>query len=82
MSDVTYTDPRDVTGVRTDDQAPTYGRNVDGYGSKIPTRHSVKLGNRWRRVYVMNYGNAGTAYVIVGGQMQVLDIDTQYRLEN
>ena len=80
MSDVTYTDPNDVTDVRTDAEAPTYGRNVDGYGGKIPTRHAVKLGNRWRRVYVMNYGNAGTAYVIVGGQMQVLDIDTQYRL--
>ena len=36
-----------------------------GYGSKIPTRHMVKLpgSNRWRRVYCCCWSNAGTCYV-------------------
>lgn len=36
-----------------------------GYGSRIPTTHMVKLpgSNRWRRVYVCIWSNAGTAYV-------------------
>ena len=35
-----------------------------GYGRKIPTQHMIKLAdNRWRRVYVCQYSNAGTAYI-------------------
>ncbi len=37
--------------------------NATGYGSRIPTEHMVKHFGRWRRVYVANYGNAGTAYI-------------------
>jgi len=38
---------------------------ASGYGRKIPTRHMVKLpgSKRWRRVYVCQLSNAGTAYV-------------------
>lgn len=38
-------------------------RNVTGYGPRIPTRYMVQHAGRWRRVYVANYGNAGTAYI-------------------
>lgn len=38
-------------------------RSAMGYGAKIPTRYMVRFGSRWRRVYVAQFGNAGTAYI-------------------
>ena len=57
-----------------DDAAPTYGRTVSGYGAKIPTRYRVRHLGRVRRVYVMQYGNAGSAYIVVGGVTQFIDL--------
>ena len=37
--------------------------SASGYGRKIPTKYMVRLGNRWRRVYICQTGNAGTAYI-------------------
>ena len=39
-----------------------------GYGKRIPTTRMVQLPGSvvWRRVYVCQYGNAGTAYVLHG----------------
>lgn len=37
--------------------------SASGYGRKIPTRYMVRIGNRWRRVYVCCISNSGTAYV-------------------
>lgn len=34
-----------------------------GYGAAIPSRLMVKFNGRWRRVYVRQYSNAGTAYI-------------------
>lgn len=36
-----------------------------GYGSRIPTRHMVKIPGspRWRRVYCCIWSNSGTCYV-------------------
>lgn len=44
---------------------PRYSASQTGYGSKIPTRHLVRLpfDGRWRRVYVTCYSNSGTAWV-------------------
>lgn len=42
---------------------PRKGRTQTGYGAQMPTRYMVKWNGRWRRVYVANYGNAGTAYI-------------------
>jgi hypothetical protein len=39
-----------------------------GYGSRIPTHHMIKLGRWWYRVYVIQKGNAGSAYVLIKGQ--------------
>jgi hypothetical protein len=46
-----------------------------GYGRKIPTEHMVKLpgSDRWRRVYVAIFSNAGTAYVEVPGGWHVIE---------
>lgn len=43
----------------------TYTR--DGYGLKIPSRFMVKYQGKWRRVYITQYSNAGSAWIIVNG---------------
>jgi hypothetical protein len=61
---------RDIAAVKSDDTAPLYGRDAYGYGGKIPTRHWVRLAgeSRWRRVYVMQYGNAGSPFIVQDGE--------------
>jgi len=39
-----------------------------GYGAKIPTRHMVRINDRWYRVYCTIYSNAGTCWVSKGGK--------------
>ena len=34
-----------------------------GYGRRIPTSTMVRVNGKWRRVYVCQYSNAGTAYI-------------------
>lgn len=34
-----------------------------GYGRRIPSPWVVLFNGRWRRVYVCQYSNAGTAYI-------------------
>jgi hypothetical protein len=36
---------------------------ASGYGNRIPSPYMVKWCNRWRRVYICQQGNAGTAYI-------------------
>ena len=36
---------------------------VTGYGARIPSPYMVQHNGRMRRVYVCQYGNAGTAYI-------------------
>lgn len=57
--------PGAVTAMHCDADAP---RNpyASGYGPAIPTRYRLTLADgRTRRVYVAQYGNAGSAYVNV-----------------
>ena len=36
-----------------------------GYGRRIPTQYRVRVfDQKWRRVYVVQYSNAGTAYIL------------------
>lgn len=60
--------------IREDDRAPRYGRTASGYGSKIPTSVSVFFRNRWRRVYVTCYGNAGSTWITVDGARRYVDL--------
>jgi hypothetical protein len=39
-----------------------------GYGSRIPSRYLVQWAGRWRRVYVTQWSNAGSAWVRIGGE--------------
>ena len=47
---------------------------VMGYGAKIPTSYKVLYRGRWRRVYVMCYGNSGSEYVFINGVETKVDI--------
>lgn len=63
-----YLDVSQVKATRTT-EPPRYGQNSLGYGSKIPTVLQVRLADgRWRRVYIVQWSNSGTRYVVVGGE--------------
>lgn len=34
-----------------------------GYGKRIPTRHMIRHGGKWRRVYCCIFSNIGTLYI-------------------
>lgn len=60
-----------------------------GYGKKIPTRYMIKYesgkkyeSNHWRRVYVMQYANSGSAYILIRRKIVFLDSKTESRLES
>lgn len=36
---------------------------ASGYGARIPTPYMVRFNGRWRRVYCICYGNAGTLFL-------------------
>lgn len=86
MTTITYTDPALVLDAVTT-EVPRSGQTVSGYGGKIPTRHLVRYAGtdgraRWHRVYVMVYGNSGSAYIVSGGRTLHLDTDTEHRLSD
>ena len=84
VNHVEYTDHKLVTAT-TRTAVPGSGKiAITGYGGRIPTRYKVRYGaqNRWYRVYMMQYGNAGTAYITVAGKDLVLDTDTEHELQN
>lgn len=64
------------------DLNPPLNPYSDGYGRKIPTAYRVQYGDKpiWRRVYVMQFANAGSGYIIYYGEELFLDIDTEYAL--
>lgn len=47
-------------------------RNHSGYGSRIPTQYLVYFKMKWRRVYVCQYANAGTAYIGRPGRWEAI----------
>lgn len=73
----------EIAGARIT-EAPLSGQAIRGYGRKIPTGYMLQSygpGPVWRRVYVVNYGNAGSAYVLVGGKMHFLSPGAELILE-
>lgn len=49
-----------------------------GYGEKIATRYMVWYENRWRRVYVRQFSNAGTLFIVVRGEKMIVNIQTDH----
>lgn len=76
---VPYTDYSKVESVVLDLYPPRWRSNT-GYGSKVPTPFRIKYEGRWRRVYMMQWGNAGTPYVLCKGKKVCLDSTTEYML--
>lgn len=67
----TYLDTARVTRARRTQRPLCTSRT--GYGSKLPTSLMLQLdGKRWHRVYVMQWSNAGTAYVLCKGERHLL----------
>lgn len=84
---VVYTIADNVFNTKREDFQPNIPY-VGPYGSKIPTRFMVKYesgrkyeSSRWRRVYIMQYGNAGSAYILFRGKQMFLDSNTESKLE-
>ena len=63
-----YLDESRITGKR-ETAEPRYGNAEIGYGNKIPTRYEIQIdGRRWHRIYVINWSNSGSAYIVLNGQ--------------
>jgi hypothetical protein len=80
MSDIQRTKPELVSDVATDETSRPNPYAM-GYGRKVPTPYRIKYAGRWHRVYVMIYGNSGSAYILRKGVELFLDIDTEYKLQ-
>lgn len=48
---------------------------ASGLGAKIPTWYMLKIGKRMHRVYVRQYGNAGSAFIVYKGEKYFLTTD-------
>jgi hypothetical protein len=82
-STVDYLDPLDIVAVKVCEPSPWSGRDAQGYGLKIPTSRLVQLfDKRWRRVYVCQISNAGTAYVLIDGAWWIIGPEAEERLES
>lgn len=77
---ITWLDDALVTEAKLT-EAPL-NRSHSGYGGKIPTRFMVKYNHRWHRVYMMQYGNAGTPYIVSRRAHLVLSNAAETLIEN
>lgn len=68
----TYLDPARVKAVK-ETCVPCSGTTRTGYGPKLATPWLLRIdGKRWHRVYIMQWSNAGTAYIIIRGERHLL----------
>ena len=79
MTSINYTDPGFVVKVKVT-PTPT-NPYAAGYGPRTPTRYMILYLGHWRRVYVMQYANSGSAYIMVANDIYFLDTATEHRLE-
>jgi hypothetical protein len=49
------------------EKRPANFRSATGYGDKLPSGRWVFFAGKWRHIWVRQYSNAGTAYIIVNG---------------
>ncbi len=78
---VAYLEPSAVLAARTTEE-PRHGRNVDGYGRKIPTQYLIQLADkRWRRVYVCCFSNSGTAYIVTKAEPFLCISRAEFRIK-
>lgn len=49
-------------------------QTASGYGRKLTSRFMIKDKNRWKRVYVCQYSNAGTTYFVRNGEWVIVNL--------
>ncbi len=77
---VEYLKAAQITAARQSPAPRFY--SASGYGRKIPTKHLVQLDDkRWRRVYVCQISNAGTAYVLLSNDWRVIGPEAEEAIE-
>lgn len=81
VRNIRYTEDALITNARITATTPRTGQTVSGYGRKIPTRYQIRYEGRWHRVYMMQYGNAGTPYILHQGEDLVLSIHAEHLVE-
>jgi hypothetical protein len=79
MTELAHIYAGDVTAAKVTDTPRHY--SATGYGPKIPTSYMLQCWGVWRRVYVVNYGNSGSTYVIRGGVSHYLSPGVNLILE-
>jgi hypothetical protein len=72
--------PKDGTSFEATLRTTDYGKlswPKSGFSIKVPTPYLVKINGRWRRIYVCQIGNAGTAYIGKPGKWEYIvdDVD-------
>jgi len=68
---IIYLDTARITDKRQSKFTPH--RSASGYGRKIPTKWMIRLdGARWYRVYVVQFSNTGSAYILSLGERHFL----------
>jgi hypothetical protein len=78
---VRYLKAAEIIGARNA-KAPIF-YSASGYGRKIPTNHMIQLADkRWRRVYLCQISNAGTAYVLERGEWLVVGSEAETAIES
>lgn len=83
MEPVKYLNPALITAIAYDtDTQPASGRYSNGYGRAIPTPMTMRIrtdgkASRVHRVYIVNYGNSGSAYVKIRGEWHFLCPDAE-----
>lgn len=91
MEALKYTNPDHIGAVihkPMDHHIHNLSWTATGYGAKIPTRWMLKIITpvkyRWHtyRVYAMVYGNSSSLYVIIKGEMHLLDSFAEALIEH
>lgn len=78
---VSYLTPAQIIAAKRTIIPPFH--SASGYGRKIPTSFKIQLLDKiWRRVYVCQVSNAGTAYVLCKGQWRVINGEAENAIES
>jgi hypothetical protein len=64
-----YIEDSDVSDVKSS-QVPQ--RSSAGYGTRKPSQWMLKINSRWHRVYICQFSNAGTSYILIKGNWVLL----------
>ena len=78
---MTFLRARKLTPFPAHNRGINPGQSPMGYGAKITTRWMVQFWGerRWYRVYVTCFANAGTSWILRGGNRVIVDLENTPR---